>query len=83
MHTMTSFFLAMRLNGIKLSPLFSFPGFVFSMITIDVLHCLDLGVSQVVLKNIFYEFWECGLSRGKNRGLKTLDLWQLIKIEFK
>ncbi len=43
-------------SGVPLSPLWHAPGFLVQMITIDVLHCLDLGVTQDCLGNLF---WEC------------------------
>ena len=82
-HTMASFSRGLRLNKIIPSPLFSAPGFLWSMIMIDVLHALDLGVSQVTLGNLFYEFWRSPLSKAKNRQLKTVELWNLIKDYYK
>ena len=49
------------------------------MIMIDVLHCLDLGVSQSLLGMLFWEFWLSSLSEGSNRAKKTEHLWRLIK----
>ena len=66
MHTMTSFFTQMRRNNIRPSVLFSAPGFLWTMIMIDPLHCLDLGVSQLFLGNLFYAFRYSKLAKGSN-----------------
>ena len=50
---------------------------------IDVLHALDLGVSQSALGNLFFEFWRSPLSKERNRKLKTVELWNLVKEYYK
>ena len=45
----------LRALGVELSPLFSCPGFIADYICIDVLHALDLGVTQELLGNVFFE----------------------------
>ena len=47
----------LRESGHALIPLFSLPGFRADMITIDLLHTLDLGVTQDAIGNIFFAFW--------------------------
>lgn len=42
-------------KGNNLSPLYLLPGFTMDMISVGVLHCLDLGVAQDILGNIFYD----------------------------
>ena len=48
------------------------------MVMIDVLHCMDLGVSQDILGNIMWEAleWVC---EGSSRKAKVVDLWKQIK----
>ena len=45
----------LQAQGVALSPWFSVPGFVADMICIDVLHAIDLGVSQEILGSILFE----------------------------
>ena len=51
------------------SPLFSCPGFSLEAVFIDILHCMDLGVAQDILGNVFWEAVET-LVEGGNRGLR-------------
>ena len=57
-HTDKSFFATMRAMGVSPSPLFNLPAFQLEYICIDVLHCLDLGFSQMVIGNIMWEYLE-------------------------
>ena len=76
---MTGFLSELRKNKIAVSPLFSVPGFVLSMIAIDVLHTLDLGISQDALGNLFHTFWNSILAKTNNKLTKTKELWDRIK----
>ena len=82
-HSMGSFFKTMKDNGILPSPLFSVPGFQWQFIMIDCLHTMDLGVTQVTLGNLFYEYWYSPMCKASNQALKTLELWKLIKEYYK
>ena len=55
-HRMSPTSLMQRLlgEGASISPLFGAPGFCFTYITIDVLHCMDLGVSIDAMGNLFW-----------------------------
>ena len=68
----------LRSQGIDLSPLFSCPSFSADFICIDVLHALDLGVTQEVLGSIFWE--SLGVfAKGRNRALQVAELFRLMK----
>jgi hypothetical protein len=61
-------FMAQRLAISTVSPLFSCPGFTLDKVCIGVMHCVDLGVTQEVLGNIFSEYLEkCGLPGGSQK----------------
>ena len=47
------FFQVMRRSGVDLNPLLCAPGFQMEYAAIDVLHALDLGVTQDVLGALF------------------------------
>ncbi len=79
MHNIASFLRQTKSENIPPSPLYSAPGFEWLTIMVDVLHTLDLGVSQVVLGHLFVEFWNSSLAKGNNRETKTIELWNLIK----
>ena len=49
------FFAEQAAQGISCSPIFLCPGFKLGWVCIDVLHCCDLGVSQKIVGNIFWE----------------------------
>ncbi len=51
------------------------------MIMVDVLHCLDLGVSQEALGNVFHYFMT-KMSVGKNKSERLLVLWRKIKDDY-
>ena len=78
-HTMASFMSKMRSQTKEMSPLFRAPGFRWNFITVDVLHVCDLGVSQMVLGNVFAEFLSSPICSGNNRPAQTQCLWALIK----
>ena len=50
-----AFFNKQGSNGILPSDLFQCPGFSLGMVVIDAVHCLDLGVNQRIIGNIFPE----------------------------
>ena len=53
------------------------------MIMIDVLHTLDLGISQQTLGNLFFMFYNSPLAKGSTRKGKTHCLWMYIKSYYK
>lgn len=71
-----------RAASLEPSPLFKAIGFSLNMVMVDVLHCMDLGVSQDILGNIFSEAldWVCAGTSRKNR---VVDLWRRIKQYYK
>ena len=74
---------SLRQNKVVPSPIFSAPGFLMEMIMVDVLHCLDLGVSQSLLGMVFYCCWYSPLSKEPNQQRKTLELWSIMKNYYK
>ena len=69
-------------NGFAMSPLFSIPGFDFYNICIDSLHAMDLGFTQEICGNIF---WEClGIyAVGKNKKQQIGDFVMKLKAHYK
>ena len=55
MFSAEEFFGRQRQARVTRSPLFDCPAFKLSMVVDDVLHCLNLGVSQDALGNLFYD----------------------------
>ena len=49
------------------------------MVCIDVLHCLDLGVSQDILGNILWEYLRSGLVEGSNQDLRVKSILREIR----
>lgn len=74
--TPASFFRHQELQGISKSPLFNCPGFLLSMVVIDMLHACDLGVAQIALGNLFFEIMP---SLGRNRTVQVKELWGKIR----
>ena len=72
------FFANMRSQGFEPSPLFSAIGFTLCMVMIDVLHCMDLGVSQDILGNIFWEAMPVVCS-GRSHKAQVHELWGRIR----
>lgn len=68
----------MSTNGITPSPLFQAPGFTLLMVAIDVLHALDLGVTQDMLGNLLWESLDVLFMEGKNKAGKLNLLWLRI-----
>ena len=65
-------------DGKTISPLFGCPGFTLECICIGALHAMDLGVSQDILGNIFWEaiLW---LEDGRSHKAKCHSLWCKLK----
>jgi hypothetical protein len=77
------FFKAQRLAGSTVSPLFSCPGFTLDKVCIGVMHCVDLGVTQEVLGNIFSEYLEKGGLPGRSQKIRCETLWVKLKTWYK
>ena len=77
--TPAQFWAAMRAQGITPCCLFNLPGVSVDMVTIDVLHCLDLGVSQDLIGNVMWEFIEHGFVEGSSREKRVKELFKLLK----
>ena len=76
--TPVAFFAKLRAQGLDPSPLFSAIGFTLLMVMIDVLHCMDLGCSQDILGNIFWEAMPVVCS-GRSHKAQVHDLWDRIR----
>ena len=59
-HKPGTVFKAQRITRATVSPLFTCPGFTVDMVCIRIMHCVDLGVTQEVLGNIFSEYLDKG-----------------------
>ncbi len=83
--TAAAFVADMRAKGIDLSPLLSLPGFVLEYLIIDVLHCMDLGVSQDVSGSLMYELVHAGhwFLSGYSAANRVQDLWAKIRTKYK
>ena len=77
------FFQRQRQQGIDPSPLFGLPGFLLIMVCIDVLHALDLGVTQDLLGNLFWESLDCLWGDLRNKDLRFIELKKSIKEYYK
>lgn len=78
-------FLALQQQqGLQPSPLFSCPGFTIDMVCIGALHCLDAGVTQDILGNIFWEavLWH-GVLRGRKQEHRVQTLWTMMQVFYK
>ena len=82
-HTTFSFVNMMTANGIAKSALFDAPGFLLQYIMVDVLHCLDLGVTQDAIGNLLFLYICSKFVEGKNRDQKLNTLWSKIKAYYK
>ena len=78
-----AFMKLMHKNGISSSVLFEAPGFMLDFIMVDVLHCLDLGVAQEALGNLFFYFITSKVCPGSNRSQQILHLWHKIQAYYK
>ena len=67
------------MEGLKQVPscLWELPGLTLQMLTIDTLHCMDLGVSQDILGNLFWEY--LALLPGSNQDKRVKALLLEIK----
>jgi len=68
--------------GIMPSPLFSIPHFTLAMVVIDVLHIMDLGVTQDALGNLFYEAQKYFI-RGRNQKLRVKELFKKVQAYYR
>ena len=69
----------MENQGIQACCIFDLPGVTLEMVCIDVLHCLDLGVSQDILGNILWEYLRSGLVEGSNQDKRVKSILREIK----
>ena len=81
--TTYQFLKLMAQNGIDRSVLFDAPGFILDFIMVDVLHCLDLGVSQEAIGNLFYYFIGLKFVPGNNQQERIQYLWTRISEYYK
>ena len=72
------FFHRQSQEGISRSSLFDCPGFRLHMVCIDILHVLDLGVSQKLLGNILFEGIKT-ICAGRSYREKTKDMWAKVQ----
>ena len=80
--TPRQFFAKLEAQGISPSPLFQAIGFSLLMVMIDVLHCMDLGCSQDILGNIFWEAMPI-VCKGRSQKAQVEDLWGRIRQYYK
>ena len=74
----------MRAQGLTASCLFSLPGITLDMVCRDVLHALDLGVSQDAIGNVLWEFLNNKkVCKGNNRGQRLTQLHKILKAHYK
>eukprot|EP00969_Alexandrium_andersonii_P299932 13259179-Alexandrium_andersonii.AAC.1 len=59
-----------RAQGLRPSSIFSLPGMSLDFVCIDILHALDLGITQDAIGNALWEFLNCGCLDGSNLGLR-------------
>ena len=67
-------------RGHTVSPLFGIPYFKVELISIDWLHCMDLGVSQVFLGSLF-NLCMTKFSGGEQD--KCRELWRRMQLYYK
>lgn len=77
------FMARMRSEGHKPSCIFQLPGFTLDMVTIDVLHALDLGCSQDIVGNVLWEVLHSRVCPEKNLQLKIEGLWTKLKLHYR
>ena len=77
-HTPRQFFTLLMAQGFQASPLFSCPFFALHMVCVDLLHTLDLGVTQDCLGCLFWYACQTFFP-GNNHATKVLNLWNAIK----
>ena len=76
---MAAFAAVIGSSGVAMNSLFKCAGFMYFMVMVDVLHTLDLGVTQEVLGNVFLECLSSSLCAGRNRTAQVPLLFQRIK----
>ena len=81
-YTPREFSTLQRQQGIQPSPLFQCPNFKLSMVCIDILHTMDLGVTQDCLGCLFWYSTETHFP-GTNRKERVHALWKAIKAHYK
>ena len=64
---MAQVFGALRPEGLTPPLVFQCAGFVLDRVAADVLHTLDLGVSQGCFRNLLCEFWSSLFAIKRNR----------------
>ena len=80
---MAQLFSGLRRKNIPISPLFSAPGFTLAMVVIDVLHAMDLGITQDILGNLFFAYMNSSLCTGSNKATRLSELWNRIKAYYR
>ena len=73
----------MSKQGISKNSLFTIPGVSLRMVVIDCLHCLDLGVTQDVVGNLFREYLQGSFCDGSNANKKLKSLLLQLKAHYK
>lgn len=77
------FFAAVRAQNLPVCCLFSLPGVSIDMVMIDVLHAMDLGITQDVVGNLFFEMLELRILAGASREARLTSLWAKLKAHYK
>ena len=76
------FWQCLRRQGIRPSSIFSLPGMSLDFCCIDILHALDLGVTQDAIGNLFHEYLRCGLLDGSTLELRLGSLIQEMRAHY-
>ena len=76
------FFILQAQQGLQPSPLFAAPFFTLAMVMVDVLHTMDLGVTQDCLGNLFWQACKFHFA-GKTRQDRVSQLWKAIKEHYR
>lgn len=77
------FWRKLRDQNLEPSCLFSIPGMSLEYVCIDVLHALDLGITQDALGNAIWEFMNSGAIEGRTQQARLSSLWMLLKSHYK
>ena len=78
-NTTAKFIALMVANGVDRCATFDAPGFTIDYIMVGVRHCLDLGVSQEAIGNLFWRWISSPKVPGGNQEKRLNRLWDLIK----
>ena len=70
-------------KGIKPCPLFELPGFKLAMVSIDILHAVDLGVAQDMCGNILWDFVMGGFLSGKTKADRVKEVWSMLQKHYR